>query len=197
MEPLLVLLVHPREYKKSVGTARLIRLSIPETPIIVDDGFGYDQNSRLKSLMEDPRHCCLILYPSRNSINLSESSSDEWRDQRRRDMQSQEKRLVIFIIDGTWPQAKHMIQRSQSLRSLPQLSFNTLVQSIYEFRRQPKQNCLSSIEAVGVLIEHLKKMGLCHPKPQGAEIKLLDGFKSLIQTQLECERLSSSVEQEE
>jgi DTW domain-containing protein YfiP len=90
-------------------------------------------------------------------------------------------------MDGTWSTAKQMIRHSQKLSMLPKLSFNVETESTYEFRKQPAKFCLSTVEAVAVLIENLKQKGLCHPKPAGAHQLMLNGFKAMVTSQVQYE----------
>lgn len=180
IEPLIVQLVHPKEVKRTIGTFRIVKLSLTNSLWIRGWGEDFDQNQKFLSLVNDPDHYPMILYPGEDSLNLSTATPEELSEKI-----PQGKRLVIFVIDGTWTTAKQMIQRSKIIQSLPKLSFNVNTPSIYEFRRQPEKFCLSTVEAVSVLIENLQLKGLCSPIPENAHLELIRSFKSLIATQVE------------
>ena len=178
IEPLIIQLVHPREVKRTVGTFRIVKLSLINSLWIRGLGEEFDQDPKLLSLVNDPKLYPMILFPGDDSLNISSATKEEL--SRRI---PQDRRLAIFVIDGTWTTAKQMIQRSKVLSTLPKLSFQVKTPSIYEFRRQPEKFCLSTVEAVSVLIENLKEKGLCQPKPENAHQQMLQAFQSIIGSQ--------------
>jgi DTW domain-containing protein YfiP len=182
IEPLIVLLVHPREFMKTIGTVRVVKLSLTGSIMIRGHGKNFDSDPTLASILANPNHHCMILFPEINSINLSTTPSEEIKNQI-----PPGKRLVIFVIDGTWSAAKNMIRDSAGLRALPKLSFDVNAPSIYEVRKQPNSHCLSTVEAVSVLIENLKAKGICAPKPADGHLKMIEGFRKLISVQVEFE----------
>lgn len=182
IEPLIVLLVHPREFMKTVGTVRIVKLSLRDSILLRGFGKDFDQDPLVQSLIESPDHHAMVLFPGEDSLNLSAAPA-EILDQHL----PKNKRLVIFVIDGTWSAAKNMIRESRVLSRLPKLSFEVSAKSVYEFRKQPNAYSLSTVEAVSVLIENLKVLGLCTPKPIHGHQQMIETFKKLIATQLEFE----------
>jgi DTW domain-containing protein YfiP len=61
----------------------------------------------------------------------------------------------LFVIDGTWATARKTMRLSQNLRSLPQICFTPPGPSNFRVRKQPRPECLSTIEAVHHSIELL------------------------------------------
>jgi DTW domain-containing protein YfiP len=180
IEPLIVQLVHPKEVKRTIGTFRIVKLSLTNSLWIRGWGEDFDQNQKFLNLVNNPHHYPMILYPGEDSLNISALSREELK------LKIPEgKRLVIFVIDGTWATAKQMIQRSKTIQSLPKISFEVNTPSIYEFRRQPEKFCLSTVEAVSVLIENLKQKGLCMPQPENAHAQMITSFKVLVQSQVD------------
>jgi DTW domain-containing protein YfiP len=180
IEPLIVQLVHPKEVKRTIGTFRIVKLSLTNSIWIRGWGEDFDQNQKFLSLVNDPNHYPMILYPGEDSLNLSTATREDLSENI-----PQGKRLVIFVIDGTWATAKQMIQKSKIIQSLPKVSFEVKTPSIYEFRKQPEKFCLSTVEAVSVLIENLKQKGLCTPFPENAHQHMLQSFKVLVAEQVE------------
>lgn len=182
IEPLIVLLVHPREFMKTVGTVRIVKLSVSNSVMLRGRGSDFDQDSQFLSLISNPDHHPMILFPGSDSLNLNSADSSMLAEKI-----PTGKRLVIFVIDGTWTTAKQIIRDSKILRTLPKISFDVGAASVYEFRKQPKQFCLSTVEAVALLIENLKEKGLCLPTPENGHQKMIQGFKLLIEAQLHFE----------
>ncbi len=182
VEPLIVLLVHPREFMKTVGTVRVVKLSVSGSIMIRGHGKDFDQDPSIAAIISKSNHHSMILFPGEDSLNLTSAPLGV--------IQSQiplDKRLVIFVIDGTWSAAKNMIKDSKILSQLPKLSFDVNGVSTYEFRKQPNAFCLSTVEAVSVLIENLKEKKLCTPKPMDGHLRMIEGLKKLVATQLEFE----------
>jgi DTW domain-containing protein YfiP len=136
----------------------------------------------MSAIIDDPSLHSMVLFPGSDSLNLSAASTEELTEKL-----PIGKRLAIFVIDGTWTSAKQMIRTSQKLSTLPKLSFEVQTQSTYEFRKQPQEFCLSTVEAVSVLIENLKAKGLCSPKPTDAHRQMLRGFAALVESQVNRE----------
>ena len=103
-----VILQHPLERKKTTGTARMTHLSIGNSLLI--SGVDFDENPVVRNLVSRPENHCVVLYPGAKSKNISLPECGKpgtWIPE--------EKRLVIFVIDGSWPCAKRMISRSPEL----------------------------------------------------------------------------------
>ncbi len=183
IEPLIVLLVHPREFMKTVGTVRIVKLSLTNSILLRGTGPQFDEDKTFLCLLNDPTLYPMILFPGEKSLNLSTATADVLAAGI-----PANRRLAIFVIDGTWTSAKQIIRTSKRLSELPKLSFNVNTPSTYEFRKQPEVFCLSTVEAVSVLIENLRQKGLCSPKPIGAHHAMLRGFNKLVETQVGRER---------
>ena len=141
-------------------------------------GSDFDSDQNLKGLIENPLHHSMILFPGKESLNLTHASVEAAKA-----LVPPGKRLVIMVIDGTWSAAKNMIKNSKVLSSLPKLSFEVNTTSIYEIRKQPSAHCLSTVEAVSALFENLKAKELCMPVPSDGHLKMIESFKKLISSQ--------------
>ena len=178
-DPKIVLLVHPKEYKKSVGTFRIVRLSIKNSVCIRGYGFELDQDKTLLDLVSDPSIYPMILFPGEKSLNIDELSPEVIRSHI-----PQDKKLVILVIDGTWANARKMIRTSKVLQSLSSICFSPKALSAYKFRKQPHAHCVSTVEAVHALIEALCCAKLCERPSEDAHEKMLSNFHELVKTQV-------------
>ena len=178
-EPLIVLLIHPKEFRKTVGTARLVRLSILNSRSWIGHGADFDSNPGFQSLVSDPTLFPMVLYPGPSSLNLSVLGEGELKTHL-----PQNRRLAIFVIDGTWFCARKMIRTSKILSQLPQITFDFKTESAYGFRKQPKAFCLSTLEAVFELIENLNQKGLGKVFPESAHHQMKQGFQALVKSQV-------------
>ena len=177
-KPLIGLLIHPKEFRKTVGTARIVKRSIRNSLHWTGHGADFDQNERFLSVILNPDYYPVVLYPGPNSANISALTETELKTRI-----PQHRRLLILVIDGTWPNARKMIRTSQILRSLPQMSFDVKTESTYGFRKQPHSFCLSTVEAVFQLIDNLYQKGLCPLPSPRVHHSMLAAFHALVQSQ--------------
>lgn len=168
-EPQIVLLQHPAEQRNGIGTARMTHHCITNSKLIF--GCQFEDNSDVNELIHEPDHHCVVLYPSKRSLNLSSKTLPEIQASFPHD-----KKLVVFIIDGTWYSAKKMINHSPNLAALPHISFIPKQASEYKIRRQPAEQCVSTIEAVHQILAMLE------PKLDASN--LLDVFRGMVEKQV-------------
>src|SRR4051812_14784690 len=90
-DPELVILIHPREARNRVGTARMLHLSVTNSRMI--DGADFTRDDRVNELIADPALHCAILYPGPQSLDLTHCSPDEARA-----FTPAGKRLVLFLV---------------------------------------------------------------------------------------------------
>lgn len=141
-----VILIHPVEAKRRIATGRMSHLTLKNSHLI--KGQNYTQDKSVNELINDPEYHSVILYPGNNSKNLSLTFEKE-----KQTLFPKNKKLRIFVIDGTWATAKKMIRQSENLKSLPRICFNPEKPSNFRVRKQPKANCYSTIEAIHHTIE--------------------------------------------
>lgn len=132
----LVFLTHPKEYRKvRVATGRLAHLSLVGSELLV--GMEFDRHPRVRALLDDPSTDCRLVYPGPHVENLSHG---EYRPTP--GLQS-----VFFLIDGTWSTARSILRRSRRVAALPRVGFDTAAPSEFAIKRQPRPECLCTLEA--------------------------------------------------
>lgn len=169
-----VFLMHPKEYKKQrTGTGRLAKNSLFDSEILV--GLDFTENRRLKELLNDPAYYPVLLYPG----------EDSWTSEKPGFVQAVGKRKILaIVIDATWFCSRKVLQHSPNLLELPKLSFSGSYTSIFTFKREPRPECVSTIETCYYLIKELQSVSLakeCDPEP------LMNVFKQMIKDQLRAE----------
>jgi DTW domain-containing protein YfiP len=128
----LLVLQHPREHDKAIGTARIAALGLPEAQIVVDVEFAHD--ARVRAALCDPARPAVLLYPGPGA----------------RDLASEPPRgpVTLVVIDGTWHQARSLFRKNPWLGLLPRYAFEPAQPSEYRIRREPRAEYVSTIEAV-------------------------------------------------
>lgn len=157
-----VVLQHPRERDKAVGTARIARLCLPNSEIFV--GVDFAENQRLLQLLADPAQPAIVLYPGPGA----------------RDLRSDPPRGPVTLVttDGTWHQARTLMRDNPALARLPRYAFAPERPSEYQIRREPRPDYVSTIEALAVALGALE----ADPERFGA---LLTPFRAMVAMQLQ------------
>jgi len=181
----LVLLVHPREAKNPVGTARMLHRFTQYSRVFEGTGSGLERDPSFQSWLKENRTRSWILYPGSGAFVLNSENGAHWVR-----TQSQQ-RAAILLIDGTWSQARGLIRDCPSLLELPQIAFQPRSPSRYWIREQPAALCVSSLEAIVELCDLLR----LHTPPGPAP--MVAAFEQMVKFQIESElqhRASASVE---
>lgn len=167
-----IILMHPKEYKKERnGTGYMTNLQLENSEIIV--GVDFSENTRVNELL-DSNVNSFLLYPGKNSFNLSQRSSAEMHN-------FIGKGANIFILDGTWPCARKMLKLSKNLQKLNRVSFDNSIASKFIIKQQPEALCLSTIESVYTVLNLLNKGTI----EQCDTVDFLVPFEKMIEHQLD------------
>ena len=135
----LVILQHPSEAKHAKNTARLVKLVIPETELVVGETADDFRDVRGRLKMDSGT---VVLYPAPVSTPLAEAV----------DRESVE---TLIIIDGTWRKAKKMWLENTWLHDLRVCHLNAVSSSAYSIRSTSVVGGMASIEAVAHGLELL------------------------------------------
>lgn len=166
----LVFLMHPHEIKHvKANTGRLAALSFEDAEIVV--GVDFDGNARLRELLDDPSFVPMLLYPGEWARNLSEGGLAP------EDLGG--RRLLVILLDATWPLARKILRLSPSLQALPRIMFTPLERSRWVIKRQPHELCLSTLEAVHELMAALEAAGLDRYERPGQLIAAFEAMQAL------------------
>jgi len=179
-----VILIHPVEAKRRIATGRMSHLCLENSRLIM--GQDYSHNKEVNEILADSSRFPVILYPKGKTTNVSPLSQEQ-----RAVLFPMDKKLTIFVIDGTWATAIKTVRQSQNLQNVPRICFSPEKPSTFRVRKQPAENCFSTIEAIHQIIE------LVGPS-QGFDVrsrdhdKLLYVFDKMVELQLEFIRISES-----
>ena len=129
----LIILQHPTEAKRPLGTAKILSLSLVNCRTFIGENFT--DHTELNTLLADEQYQHQVLFLDGTSQAISSSSN-----------QTKQKQRVI-LLDGTWKKAYKMWQLSTNLHSLPKVHLDTELSGNYRVRKAPKDNALSTAEA--------------------------------------------------
>lgn len=154
------ILQHPNEVGKTFNTAKIAELSLKNSFLI--EGINFDDNQDFNSKLGNfEAHQIGVLYPSASAIDLSEAPSDL---------------SCLIIVDGTWPEAKKILNRTNRFKTVQHYAFTPSSVSKYSLRKEPQDNYVCSLEAV---VESLRIID----QNKTAYYSLLDTLEKMIELQ--------------
>ncbi len=168
-----IILMHPKEFRKTKnGTGHFTNLSLKNCEIHV--GVDFSEHTMINKILANPDNACYVIYPSNNSINLNTSS-----------ISKEKKNTVLFFIDATWPCSKSMLVQSPNLDVLEKVSFTHTKISAFNFKKQPQEYCLSTIESTLCVLELLNEHQDENLDKQSLK-NFLQPFQKMVEYQVSC-----------
>lgn len=160
-----VVLQHPRERHKAIGTARIAALCLPSAEIVVGVDFANDRHAR--TLLNNPDAPAVLLYPAADA----------------RDLRTDPPKgpVTLVVLDGTWHHAKTLLRENPWLQALPKVAFAPDKPSEYRIRREPREDYVSTIEA---LVQTLGVLEGEAPDAPSRFDALMVPFRAMVDTQL-------------
>jgi len=150
----------------------MTQLQLENSEIIV--GVDFTNNRRVNELLADEKNESFLLYPGKDTFNLSEKGPSEINSY-------MGDRPNIFLLDGTWPCVRKMLKQSTNLQQLKRVSFDNTIKSKFIIKQQPEPLCLSTIESVYTVLNLLNE-GVEHCETKD----FLLPFEKMIAYQIEC-----------
>lgn len=141
-----------------VSTCRLAHLSLPGSELHV--GIRAEGSPRLEALARAPG--TMVLFPGPEAVDVDQLPAPP---------------ETLIVVDGTWINARKLVERSPLLAALPRLGFTPPRPSTYRIRREPAAWALSTIEAVAFVLERLEQA-------PGRFTPILGAFDALVEHQL-------------
>lgn len=172
-----VILIHPLESRRRIATGRMAYQSLVNAHIF--KGSYFPNHPKITALLAQPEYQNIILSPGEGATNLTGMPEEEIREHF-----PQDKKLRIFVLDGTWGTVGKMLSNTPALQKLQKYFFIPDKPSNIRVRKQPNEKCYCTLEAIHHTIE------LLGPS-QGFDTtlrhhdKLLKPFNWMVERQLE------------
>lgn len=96
-----------------------------------------------QALVEDPALFPVLLYPHPQAQTLPQVQKSS---------AAQQRQSVFVILDGTWQEARKMLNKSEWLAQLPCLSISSRAESAYQLRRNQQPGNLCTMEIAAELL---------------------------------------------
>jgi DTW domain-containing protein YfiP len=154
------ILQHPHERTHPFGTARLLRMCLPNAAVHVPYA---GLTGTLEHRLELPPDA-MVLWPRPDAPLLHELPRDR-------------RPSTLVAIDGTWAHAKRLWRENAWLHALPHVRLEPATPSRYRIRQEPRADYVSTLEAV---VEALRVL---EPDTAGLDA-MLAAFDGMIDRQI-------------
>src|SRR3954470_20966343 len=157
----LLILQHPQEQDRALGTARLTALHFNNAVLRI--GLSWPSLSKaLGRPVDDPSRWAVLYLGSAKVADL-ETDRDIVAINRKGEIEPHQRAILsdiegIVLLDGTWSQAKALWWRNAWMLKCQRVILGPKRPSRYgKFRKEPRGDGLSTIEAAGLLLASLEK----------------------------------------
>src|SRR5882762_4145629 len=157
----LLILQHPQEQDRALGTARLTALHFKDAVLKI--GLSWPSLSKaLGRPVHDPSRWAVLYLGSAKVADL-ETDRDIVAINRKGEIEDNQRAILkdiegIVLLDGTWSQAKALWWRNAWMLKCQRVILGPSRPSLYgKLRREPRRDGLSTIEAAAMLLAALEK----------------------------------------
>lgn len=157
----LLILQHPQEQDRALGTARLTALHFANAVLKI--GLSWPSLSKaLGRPVADPSRWAVLYLGSAKVADL-DTEREVVAIDRKGAIEADQRGILgdiegVVLLDGTWSQAKALWWRNAWMLKCQRVILGPKRPSRYgELRREPRQDGLSTIEAAGMLLAALEK----------------------------------------
>lgn len=155
----LLILQHPQEQDRALGTARLTALQFNNATLKI--GLSWPSLSKALGRDVDPQRWAILYL---GSVKLSDLDTD--RDlvavDRKGGVEEGQRAILkdiegVVLLDGTWSQAKALWWRNAWMLKCRRIILGPQRPSLYgKLRKEPRADGLSTIEAAGMILSRLE-----------------------------------------
>ncbi len=182
----LLILQHPQEQDRELGTARLATLLLKRATLTI--GLSWPSLAKALGRPAEARRWAVLYLGSRKPPASAKSASRAAApapreviavDAKGTPLDDQRRALAgldgVVVLDGTWSQAKTLWWRNPWLLKCRRLVLNPARPSLYgKLRREPRREGLATLEAAGLALAQIEE------RPE-IETTLLAGFALLLE----------------
>ena len=157
----LLILQHPQEQDRALGTARLTAQHFKNAVLKI--GLSWPSLSKaLGRQVADP-NCWAVLYLGSAKVAELETDRDVVAIDRKGEIEENQRAILndiegVVLLDGTWSQAKALWWRNAWMLKCQRVILGPAHPSRYgKLRREPRRDGLSTIEAAAMLLAAIEK----------------------------------------
>lgn len=171
----LLILQHPQEQDRALGTARLTALHLKNAVFKV--GLSWPSLAKALGRPAEPRRWGVLYLGSAKAADLAAGREIVALDRKGEALRDQDTALDdldgVILLDGTWAQAKALWWRNPWMLKCIRLVLGPRRPSRYgKLRREPRADSLSTIEAAALVLSRLER----RPDLEAALTRSFDRF---------------------
>ena len=178
----LLILQHPQEQDRELGTARLTALHFKDALLKI--GLSWPSLTKILGRPTDPQRWAILylgsvkakaVLPERDIVVVNKSGNAvDHQDSALREIEG------IILLDGTWSQAKALWWRNGWMLKCKRVVLGPKRPSRYgKLRREPRTDGLSTIEAAGMLLARLERKPEIETALQASFERLLARYREV------------------
>lgn len=156
----LVILQHPQEQDRELGTAQLTALHLEHALLKV--GLSWPSLSKILGREVDPKRWAVLYLGSVKAAEIAPGRDLVVVDKKGAPVDRQQQALAdlegVVLLDGNWSQAKALWWRNAWMLKCRRIVLGPQRPSRYgKIRREPRRDALSTLEAAAFLLARLEK----------------------------------------
>ena len=177
----LLILQHPQEQDKLLGTARLTAVSLTNATFKV--GLSWASLAKALGRPADPKRWAILHLGSARPSDFPQGREIVVLDKKGNAVPDQDRALAdiqgVVVFDGTWSQAKTLWWRNAWVLKGKRVALNPRRPSLYgKLRREPRREGLSTIEAAGLLLSRLERRPEIETTLNATFQRMLDRYRA-------------------
>jgi DTW domain-containing protein YfiP len=155
-----VILQHPQEQDRVLGTARLTALLLKNSVLKI--GLSWPSLSKILGRTVDPARWAILYLGSAKVADLA-TDRDVLAIDRKGQPEHHQRAILddiegVVVLDGTWSQAKALWWRNAWMLKCQRIILGPSRPSLYgKLRKEPRRDGLSTIEATAMLLARLER----------------------------------------
>ncbi|MCI4677256.1 DTW domain-containing protein [Rhodoblastus acidophilus] len=155
----LLILQHPQEQDRLLGTARLALRALKNAQLKI--GLSWPSLAKILGRDADPSEWAILHLGAGHARNFPSDRELIALDKTGAPLPDQDRALKglkgVVIFDGSWAQAKTLWWRNPWVLKAKRLALNPRKSSLYgALRREPRREALSTIEAAGLALSRME-----------------------------------------
>jgi len=183
----LLILQHPQEQDRALGTARLAASHFANSAFKI--GLSWPSLPAALGRPADPRHWAVLYLGSAKPAEIAPDREIILLDRKGEPVADQAAALAaiegVVVLDGTWSQAKALWWRNPWVLKCQRIVLNPRTPSRYgAIRREPRRDSLSTLEAAGLVLSRLEEK----PEIETELAKSFEGMLSVLRPALQNPR---------
>ena len=181
----LLILQHPQEQDRSLGTARLAALHFKRATFKI--GLSWSSLAAALGRQAEPRRWAVLHLGSAKAASLAPGRDIVVLDRKGKPVPDQDRALEgidgIVLLDGTWSQAKALWWRNPWVLKAKRIVLAPRQPSRYgALRREPRRDSLSTLEAAAMLLGKLDRNPAIEAALLTSFDRLLERYRAVSKT---------------